>query len=290
MSSRWRLWIKIFRRLPLRQKRQIQLLPAGQHQSCQAEQCVQLALSLARPRWRVCGNATRIWNQFLLPPPTTQSVLLELNVIPHKQSRSGNLYKILSPYLGVDQTMARWVSIAKGFDELVGYTYLGDIFLRDSKTGKFAVLFTVNPELVPIDVYSFSDFEKSFLSHPETKRTIFQSGKLDAIRMHLGNLTGEEIYIPVPFPFLGAIVRSNPIKKEIFLRIWIWSGDCKVLNSRVVDLLRYCRREHQMSCQRDSDSPDDTLCRRTPFRPAAYPGSGLQWCSSINLSLHSQIR
>jgi len=99
--------------------------------------------------------------------------------------------------------MVRWVGIAGHFDELAGYTYLGDVFLRNSKTGQFSILFTIGPELVPLDIHSFSELEKSFLSHPEAIRTIFQKEELDLIEARLGNLADDEIYIPVPFPFMG---------------------------------------------------------------------------------------
>lgn len=123
------------------------------------------------------------------------------------------MYNIFSPYFKVDQVMARWAAVAKDFDEMVGYTYLGDVFLRNSKTGQFSVLFTIGPELVSLDIYSFSEFKNSFLSHPEAIRTILQKQKLDLIEGRLGKLEGDEIYIPVPFPFMGGDRSIESYKK-----------------------------------------------------------------------------
>ena len=123
------------------------------------------------------------------------------------------MYKIFSPYFRIDQVMARWAATANDFDEVVGYTYLGDVFLRNSKTGQFAILFTIGPELVSLDIYSFPEFEKSFLSHSEAIRTILQKQKLDLIEGRLGKLDGDEIYIPVPFPFMGGDRSIESYKK-----------------------------------------------------------------------------
>lgn len=126
------------------------------------------------------------------------------------------MYKILSPYLNVDKVMARWATIANDFDELVGYTYLGDVFLRNSKTGQFSILFTIGPELVPLDIHSLVEFEKSFLTHPEAVRTILQREKIDLIENRLGKLAEDEIYIPVPFPFMGGDRSIGSYKKGKF--------------------------------------------------------------------------
>lgn len=126
------------------------------------------------------------------------------------------MYNILSPYLNVHEVMPRWATIAKDFDELVGYTYLGDVFLRNSQTGQFSVLFTTGPELVTLDIHSLSEFEKTFLSHPEAVRTILQKEKLELIKDRLGELAEGEIYIPVPFPFMGGDRSVASYKKGSF--------------------------------------------------------------------------
>ncbi|MNV35922.1 hypothetical protein D3C71_1273830 [compost metagenome] len=113
------------------------------------------------------------------------------------------MYKIFAKHLNVGQTMNRWSVVANDFDELVGYTHLGDIFLCNSKTKQMAILFTISPELVPLAINSVLEFECSFLSNPEAKRTILQEEKLRKIEARLGGLGDEEIYIPVPFPFMG---------------------------------------------------------------------------------------
>jgi len=109
--------------------------------------------------------------------------------------------------------MARWAAVAHDYDELVGYTHLGDVFLRNSRTGQFSILFTIDPELVTLDIHSFSEFENSFLSHPETIRTILQKQKVDLIEGRLGKLEDNEIYIPVPFPFMGGDRSIESYKK-----------------------------------------------------------------------------
>ena len=109
--------------------------------------------------------------------------------------------------------MNRWTSASGDFDEFVGYSFLGDVFLRNSKSGQFAILFTINPELVALDFHSFADFKDGFLSNKKVECSVFQKKKLDEINNILGNVSDGETYIPVPYPFLGGDCSIGSYKK-----------------------------------------------------------------------------
>ena len=126
------------------------------------------------------------------------------------------MYRLLSQPANVGQSVCRWARIVGDFDELFGYSYLGDVFLRNPYSGQCAVLFTIGPELVPLGVNSIHDFIACFLAHPEAKRTVLQEQKVVQIEERLGALAEDEIFIPVPFPFLGGDSSVASYKKVDF--------------------------------------------------------------------------
>lgn len=126
------------------------------------------------------------------------------------------MYRLLDQSTTVAQACCRWSSLVGDFDEVFGYSFLGDVFLRKTSSGQCAILFTVNPELVPLGMNSISDFVDSFLAHPETKRTILQEEKIGEIEAGVGPPGEDEIFIPMPFPFLGGDNSIGSYKKGNF--------------------------------------------------------------------------
>jgi hypothetical protein len=126
------------------------------------------------------------------------------------------MYRLLRQSTPVAQAFSSWVSFVGDFGEVFGYSFLGHVFLRNSSSGQCAVLFTVNPELVPLGMNSITVFVDSFLAHPEAKRTILQGEKVGDIEARLGPLDEDEIFIPVPFPFMGGDSSIASYKKGNF--------------------------------------------------------------------------
>jgi hypothetical protein len=88
--------------------------------------------------------------------------------------------------------------------------------LRNPVSGQCAILFTVNPEVIPLGIDSISSFISSFLAHPETLRTVLNERKVSDIEIRLGRLDYDDIFIPVPFPFLGGDCAVASYKKGNF--------------------------------------------------------------------------
>lgn len=126
------------------------------------------------------------------------------------------MYRLLRQSTTVEQAFSSWSSFVGKFDEVFGYSCLGHVFLRNSASGQCAVLFTLNPELVPLGMNSITGFVDSFLAHPEAKRTVLQEEKLTEIEARLGPLAQDEIFISVPFPFMGGDSSIASYKKGNF--------------------------------------------------------------------------
>lgn len=126
------------------------------------------------------------------------------------------MYRLLLQSTAVSQAMGRWANFVGEFDEVFGYGYLGDVFLRNAASGQCAVLFTVNPEIVALGMNSITAFIDSFLAHPETRRLILKEEKVAEIESRLGSLDDGEIFIPVPFPFMGGDSSVASYKKGNF--------------------------------------------------------------------------
>ena len=130
------------------------------------------------------------------------------------------MYRLLLQSTAVSQAMGRWANFVSEFDEVFGYSYLGDVFLRNPSSGQCAVLFTVNPEIVPLGINSITAFIESFLAHPETKRLILKEEKVVEIETRLSPLDDGEIFIPVHFPFMWGAAQSRHTQREISLHMW----------------------------------------------------------------------
>ena len=110
---------------------------------------------------------------------------------------------VMLPATPVKDVMVRWSGLVKGFDTVVGYTLLGDFILRNSATGQFAMLFTIDPELVPLDFFSLDEFDRGYLRQEVPKELVLKVDLVDRLRTRLGEPNTMEIFIPEPFPFLG---------------------------------------------------------------------------------------
>ncbi len=111
------------------------------------------------------------------------------------------MYRSLEPPVGSFQ-IAPWDSASGDFHEVVGYSYFGDFFLRDPKTGQYALLFPFTPEIVPLELFDPESFT-AFLGKPNVADGFLRPKDLEALKERLGPLDEDQIYIPEPYPFIG---------------------------------------------------------------------------------------
>lgn len=93
--------------------------------------------------------------------------------------------------------------ITNGFDQAVGHTRFGDLFLRNKETGEYAIFLTVTAELEQTGETDESGFREQILGNPEVVRTVLRPREIEKLTDRLGALGEMEVFFPVPFPALG---------------------------------------------------------------------------------------
>jgi hypothetical protein len=89
------------------------------------------------------------------------------------------------------------------FTTIVGHSFFGDLFLRDSGTREYAILVALTLELVDTGEVEERGFREQILSNPEVLRTLLRSQEVVALVRRLGAPRQAEAFIPVPLPALG---------------------------------------------------------------------------------------
>ena len=107
--------------------------------------------------------------------------------------------------------LGRWFSNNNPFDEIIGFTSLGNVFLRRRSDNLHAVLWPLRAgknvsSLAPYT--SVRDFELANLAGGEITDTILQPERVEAIRKRFGALSKGQVYIPVTI--LEALAGKEP--------------------------------------------------------------------------------
>jgi hypothetical protein len=93
-----------------------------------------------------------------------------------------------------------------GFDQIVGRTALGDMFLLDPKTGHYGILETFRGKVHATTFDTRETFVSECLNKPKVIENILnqgQPGLVAELSARLGPLKVDEVYIPAAYPFLG---------------------------------------------------------------------------------------
>jgi hypothetical protein len=85
----------------------------------------------------------------------------------------------------------------------VGHTFFGDLFLRDTESGEYAVLTSSTLELVVTGEVEASSFEEHTLANPAVVHELLRPGDAAAIARRVGAPAPGEALFPVPFPAIG---------------------------------------------------------------------------------------
>ena len=113
----------------------------------------------------------------------------------------------MSLYLPADEIVSDvapvWSSIAGRFQKIWGYNSYGDLYLQDPEKKDIAILYTINPELIPTRYNSIRVFEEEVLSNPEYAEELIQPEKTEVLVKKLGPLDNAEVFIANPYQFLG---------------------------------------------------------------------------------------
>lgn len=112
-----------------------------------------------------------------------------------------------------------WTSTTGDFDQIKGYTDLGDLFLINSSTGEIAILLTMVPGFHEMGFYDWDSFYSEVMSNPKFQEDVVNKSLIDDIREHSGELGNEEVYIPTPYPCLGGSGAPETHKKG---NLWVY--------------------------------------------------------------------
>ena len=97
-----------------------------------------------------------------------------------------------------------WLPFLRDYTEFVGYTALGQLFLRNDETGHYAVLYPMQRGWKDYGRFdSIEAFRAAVVDDPGFLAYVMPTEYLCEIADHVGPLEPGEVYIPVPYPFMG---------------------------------------------------------------------------------------
>lgn len=101
-----------------------------------------------------------------------------------------------------------WSEVVGRFSQVAGYTFFGNFFLLDPNSQQYAVLYTIEPELIPTQFVGLDAFRTRFLTDPGIIAHLGRPEDISVLEHRLGKLGADEVYIPCPYPFLGGNTRD----------------------------------------------------------------------------------
>jgi hypothetical protein len=162
-----------------------------------------------------------------LAPGLVLTVELEVPAsLPVVPMRVGPLYTLFETPQAITDLGAWWSGNASGYREVVGFTSLGSVFLRNPDTEVYVVLWPLrdgNNASTLERCVSLGEFELRFLKDREHSPVILDPIKVAALRRQYGPLAAGEVYIPVPYPFLAAGKPATVYEKGEF---WAFINLC----------------------------------------------------------------
>ncbi len=96
-----------------------------------------------------------------------------------------------------------WDSHLGRFTEVIGYTWLGDLFLRDPRSGEVGVLLIFSGNVHGSGYFDIRGFEAECLANSGVIEKVLNPALVSAIHERVGPLEPEQVYIPEPYPILG---------------------------------------------------------------------------------------
>lgn len=124
------------------------------------------------------------------------------------------------------EELGAWDQYLGNFDQVIGYSLLGALFLKSSFTNEYLVLYPLRSgsNSKNYGVFnSVSDFEEKILHHPTFTEYCLHpvtEKELNELRQRLGPLDDEQVYFPVPHPSVGGSWDISSYEKG---NLWIFA-------------------------------------------------------------------
>jgi hypothetical protein len=112
-------------------------------------------------------------------------------------------YRLLDSPRPVDD-LRGWEGLRPSYTDVVGYSHLGHVFLHDRRGGTFGVLHPFRDAFKDYGRFdSLEHFDAMVLSDEGFDEFVLRRPHLDEVARRTGPLAPEQVYVPVPYPFLG---------------------------------------------------------------------------------------
>ena len=112
-----------------------------------------------------------------------------------------------------------WATVTGDFDQIKGYSELGDIFLINSKTNEVGILLTMANAFHPMGYFDWGKFEKEIIENTNFQEDVLHKSLIEEIRNHCGKLSNDQVYIATPFPCIGGSGAPETYKKG---DLWVY--------------------------------------------------------------------
>jgi hypothetical protein len=108
-----------------------------------------------------------------------------------------------------------WAEVAGPFTEIIGWTFFGDIFLKNPADGYFALLILSSPKFVALRHNDREAFDSEFLHRSPFLERRLRRSTVEALQQQLGGLSVDEIFVPATWP-------DNDLEQTVYAKRSIW--------------------------------------------------------------------
>jgi hypothetical protein len=130
------------------------------------------------------------------------ALFLMLSLAAGLASAEQPLYVLTAPT--PTEKIGCWADRYNKYDTIVGYSVLGDFFLRASENNEYAVLHPFAKTIKSYGVFPnpFA-FEKAVLRNAGFVQQVLRADHVAEVRNLVGPIQKNEVFIPKPYPFVG---------------------------------------------------------------------------------------
>ena len=113
------------------------------------------------------------------------------------------LYHLIKPR-PAKEAAPRWAAQFAGFVQVVGYSVLGHLFMHNTQSGAYAVIYPYQAGGKNYGAFKdVGDFERKILKEDYFDKVILMRPHVEKIRQLKGPLKPGQVYIAKPYPILG---------------------------------------------------------------------------------------
>lgn len=102
------------------------------------------------------------------------------------------------------------------FTHYVGYSVLGHVLLTKPATSEFGVSYPLQNGFKSYGPMPREQFQRQILDDPGFRDYVAPAAHLEAVAAHAGPLDPGQVYMPVPYPFLGGSGRPETYDRGDF--------------------------------------------------------------------------